>query len=114
VLGVHDVDVQQNHVANNDFFGIALVDYCLVTAGTEFNCADNPPPAPSTTDFVRVVDNTLVNNHGAPPPGPFQGVAADILEIGGGPNNCFSGNTIDNTPPLPVVTIPDPLSPICQ
>ena len=56
----------------------------------------------------------LVDNHGAPPPGPFQGVAADILEIGGGPNNCFSKNKIDNTPPLPVVTIPDPLAPLCD
>jgi parallel beta-helix repeat protein len=114
VLGVHNIDVQKNQVAGNDFFGIGLVDYCLATAPTEFNCTDNPPPAPTAPDYVRVIKNMLVDNHGAPPPGPFQGVAADILEIGGGPNNCFSKNKIDNTPPLPVVTIPDPLAPLCD
>ncbi len=113
VLGVHDVDVEKNLVANNDFFGISLIDYCLATAGTEFNCTDNPPPAATAPDHVEVVKNTLVDNHGAPPPGPFQAIAADIVDLGGGPNVCFSKNKIDNPPGLPVVTIPDPLAPVC-
>jgi parallel beta-helix repeat protein len=118
LLGVHDIDVQKNQVANNDFFGIALIDYCLAVAPTEFNCTDNPPPAAPAPVSVQVIKNTLVNNHSAPPPGPFQDFAADILEAQLDPSaeltNCFSKNTIDNPPSNPPYTIPDPLTPVCN
>jgi parallel beta-helix repeat protein len=118
VMGVHDIDLQMNQVEHNVFIGIGLADYCLVVAGTPFNCTDNPPPANPASERVQVIKNTLVNNHGAPPPGPFQAFAADILEVQADPNaattNCFSKNTINNPPPNPPFTIPDPLVPVCN
>jgi parallel beta-helix repeat protein len=116
LLGVQNVDVQKNQIERNDFFGIALVDYCLVTLGTPFNCTDNPPPtvSPTAPDQDHVIKNKLVDNHAFPPAGPYQSLAADILELAGGPNNCFSKNTITNAFSLsPPLTNPDPLTPVC-
>jgi parallel beta-helix repeat protein len=117
LLGVQNVDVQKNLIERNDFFGIAMVDYCLVTLGTPFNCTDNPPPTvtPTAPDHDQVIKNKLVDNHAFPPAGPYQSLAADILEVGGGPDNCFSKNTIDNASALaPPLTNPDPLAPVCK
>jgi len=124
VLGVPDVDVKWNWVANNNFFGIGLVNYCVAVYGTPFNCNANPYPAPADprpTDDT-VIGNLLMNNHSAPPPGPFQSFAADLVEIvdfidaiapGTSPTtNCFAHNKIWNTQPLAPLTIPDPL-PAC-
>ncbi len=116
VLGVQNVDVQKNLIEKNDFFGIAMVDYCLVVLGTPFDCSMNPPPAGFSTapDHDQIIKNTLVDNHGAPA-GPYASLAADIQAgLGDGPNNCFSKNTINNTPPLLPVTNPDPLAPVCK
>ncbi len=118
-LGVQNVDVQKNLVERNDFFGIALVDYCLVVIGTPFDCTIDPPPvpplgSPTNADFVQVVKNKLVDNHAFPPAGPFQSFAADILELGNGPNDCYSKNAIQNSSALsPALTSPDPLTPAC-
>ena len=115
LLGVQNVDVQKNLVEKNDFFGIAMVDYCLVVLGTPFDCSTKPPPAgfPTAPDYDQVIKNKLVDNH-ASPAGPYASLAADILELGGGSNNCFSKNTINNTPPLLPLTNPDPLTPVCH
>lgn len=117
LLGVNHVDVQNNRVENNDFFGIGMVDYCLAVLGTDYDCATNPPLVEETApDFNQVIGNNLADNHGAPPAGPFQGDAADLLQIiipGTGTNNCFSDNVINNTPPLLPRTIPNPL-PACS
>lgn len=111
ITGVDNLDIEDNLIENNDFLGIAMVDYCLVVAGTRADCADNPPQVEDTApEFNRVVGNTLVNNHGDPPPGQFQAFAADIGELGGA-DNCFSDNLIDNTPPLLPLTIPAMLPP---
>jgi hypothetical protein len=123
VLGVHDVDVVKNDVANNDFFGIATINYCVATFGTDFNCVKNPPPADPAPAHNLVAQNTLEDNHGAPPPasevGPFSAYASDILEFvdfldvispGSTPTtDCYEKNKIKNTPPLEPRTIPDPL-----
>lgn len=93
VLGVDHVDIQGNRIENNDFFGIGMIDYCLAVDGTDFSCATNPPEVRDTSpEFNRFTFNTLSNNGTNPPPGPFQGAAADILGVGGR-NNCSSGNT---------------------
>jgi parallel beta-helix repeat protein len=118
LLGVQDVDVQKNLVKNNDFFGIGLVDYCFAVVGTEFDCTLNPPPAvaPTSPNSNEVIKNQLINNHAAPPAGPFQSLASDILELhfdAVSHNNCYNKNTIENTLPLLPLTIPDPL-PTCQ
>ena len=123
VLGVHDVDVLKNDIANNDFFGIAVINYCVATFGTDFNCGANPPPADPKPAHNLVAKNMLEDNHGAPPPasqvGPFAAYASDILEIvdfldvispGSTPTtDCYYNNKITNTPPLLPLTIPDPL-----
>jgi parallel beta-helix repeat protein len=104
VLGVDTVNVQDNQIENNDFFGIAMVDYCVAVAGTSIGCDVNPPIVPDTSpDNNRLVSNDLSGNGTDPPPGPFQGLAADILALGGN-NNCASGNTATKTiftPELP-------------
>jgi len=115
VLGVDHVDVQKNQIENNDFYGVAVVDYCLPLA------QDCPLPSalPETApDNNQLLKNTLVNNHGNPPDSPFKSVAADIVELqlSGTPEthgDCYSKNTITNTAPLEAQTIPDPL-PQCK
>jgi len=101
LLGVNHVDVQMNQVANNDFFGVAMLDYCVATAGTPFNCTTSPPPVqPTSADDNQVISNVLTNNGTAAPPGPFQAVAADLIALSG-MNNCASGNTATTTVELP-------------
>lgn len=120
LLGVQNVDVQKNLVERNDFFGIAMIDYCLAVVGTPFQCGGNTP-SPTAPEDNQVIKNTLVDNHAYPPVGPFQSLAADILEAQFSPpgtgfylSNCFSKNTIKNAGPLPPpLTNPNPLSPEC-
>jgi parallel beta-helix repeat protein len=104
VLGVDEVDIQDNRIRNNNFFGIAMVDYCIAVDGTANSCENNPPfYADTSPDGNRFIDNEVTGNGADPPPGPFQSVAADILALGGS-NNCASGNVATTTiltPELP-------------
>ena len=101
VLGVDHVDIQRNQIENNDFFGIAMIDYCLAVDGTSFDCRQNPPQVRDTSpDFNQFISNTVTNNATNPPPGPFQSSAADMLGIGG-MNNCASGNIFGTMAFLP-------------
>jgi parallel beta-helix repeat protein len=110
VLGSDHVDVQRNRIENNEFFGIAMIDYCIATAGTPYDCTISPPAVSDTApDYDSFIDNHLTNNHLDPPPGPFQPFAADILGLGG-TNNCSSGNTFA---PSPGVVIFSPALPGC-
>ena len=103
VLGVDHADIEMNRIENNDFFGIGMIDYCLATQGTDFNCASNPPPVKDTSpDNNQFISNDLANNAANPPPGPFQSSAADILALGG-KNNCASGNTAATVNTVPVL-----------
>ncbi len=114
LVGVDKVDLQKNTIENNDFYGVAIVDYCLSRRRIA-HCRRRLPD--TVPDDNQVIKNKLANNHGAPPEGPFQTLAADILEVvipGTGTNNCFSKNVITNTSPLEAVTIPDPLAPECN
>ncbi len=107
VLGVDHVDVQQNRVENNVFFGIAMLDYCFAVAGTQFACPLDPQLPETKPDYDQFISNNLANNHGAPPDGPFKVFASDMLSLPlGGAGDCFSQNTITNTPPLLPLTIP--------
>ncbi len=108
LLGVNHIDVQMNQIGNNDFFGIAMIDYCVATAGTSFNCTTNPPPVqPTSADDNKVISNVLTSNGTAAPPGPFQAVAADLIALNG-MNNCASGNT-----PATATTVEVPELPPC-
>jgi parallel beta-helix repeat protein len=113
ITGVDNIDLENNRIENNNFLGIAMVDYCVVVAGTRADCTENPPQVEDVVpENNRVIGNTLVNNHGDPPPGPFQAFAADILEVATeDAGNCYSDNVIENTAPLVPLTIPDPLPP---
>ena len=104
VLGVDDVDIRDNTIENNNFFGIAMIDYCIAVDGTANSCQNNPPFYEDTSpDDNQLVDNTVTGNGSDPPPGPFESVAGDILGLGG-MNNCASGNvanTVLLSPELP-------------
>ena len=104
VLGVDTVTVQNNRVDNNNFFGIAMSDYCVAVAGTSISCEDNPPIVPDTTpENNKFIGNTLSGNGTNAPPGAFEDLGADILALGGS-DNCASDNIytkIIQTPELP-------------
>jgi hypothetical protein len=89
---------------NNNFFGIAMIDYCIAVDGTDNSCQNNPPFYSDTSpDGNRFIDNEITGNGSDPPPGPFEAVAGDFLGLGG-TNNCASGNVAPNTilsPELP-------------
>jgi len=94
VLGVDRVDIRNNRIQNNDFFGIAMVDYCIAVDGSANSCENNPPFFTDTSpDDNRFVDNVVTGNAANPPPGPFEAVASDFLSLGGS-NNCASGNEV--------------------
>ncbi|MEO8133954.1 MAG: right-handed parallel beta-helix repeat-containing protein [Betaproteobacteria bacterium] len=105
VLGVDNVDVSKNRIENNNFFGIAMIDYCIAVGGTSFDCTLNIPEVETSPDNNRFTSNALFGNGGDPEPGPFAPFASDILALGG-TNNCFSNNTA-------TLTIPFPLTPEC-
>jgi parallel beta-helix repeat protein len=93
VLGVDDVDIRDNDIQDNNFFGIAIIDYCIAVDGTANSCQNNPPFYSDTSpDDNSIVDNVITDNGSDPPPGPFEAIAGDLLGLGGS-NNCASGNT---------------------
>lgn len=105
VLGVDNVDLEDNLIEDNNFFGIAQVDYCLAVDGSAVSCAVNPPQVRDTApEFNRFINNVIRNNGSDPPPSPFASSASDILNVGGR-NNCASGNTFDTIVQQP--TLPE-------
>jgi parallel beta-helix repeat protein len=93
VLGVDTVDIRDNEIQNNNFFGIAMIDYCIAVDGTDNSCQNNPPFYTDVSpDGNKIVENVVTGNGSDPPPGPFESIAGDILGLGGS-NNCASDNT---------------------
>ena len=97
-------EIRDNLIQGNNFFGIALIDYCIAVDGTANSCENNPPYyADTSPDNNQLVDNTVTGNGANPPPGPFQPFAGDILGVGG-TGNCASGNVANKVilpPDLP-------------
>ena len=97
-VGVDDSLISGNLVEDNDFVGIAIVDYCLPFQGTPFDCSIDPTITPElladqAAENNSVVGNNLVNNGTDPDPGPFQPFAADLTLLTlGDHNNCFQDN----------------------
>jgi hypothetical protein len=97
-VGVDDSLIANNRIENNDFTGIAMVDYCLVVLGTPFDCGLDPSVTPEffadqTSSGNRVIGNVLVNNGTSPDPGdPFAFTAADLTFLSFGEGNCFADN----------------------
>jgi hypothetical protein len=95
VLGVDDVTVSDNLVENNDFYGIAIVNWCLAVDGSAFACPLIEPIVEPAAENNTVVNNTFINNGTNPEPGhPLEAFAADItfVELTAA-GNCFAGNT---------------------
>lgn len=105
LLGVDNVEVRNNRVENNNFFGIGMIDWCLGVDGTAFSCSERPPAVRDTApDNNSFIGNHLVNNGTAPPPGPFQALASDLLALSGsGRNNCGNDNIAGTTVELPTL-----------
>jgi len=92
LLGVDRVEVRGNRIENNNFFGLAFIDYCVAVDGSDFACSRRPPNIRDTApEDNRIIGNIFVNNGGSPPPGPFQGLAGDLLGLGGR-RNCENDN----------------------
>lgn len=98
-LGVDDSVASGNLVENNDFAGIAVVDYCLPLLGTEFACTVDPTITPEfladqQAENNRVVGNTLVDNAtNIDPESPFAAYAGDLVLLTADDHgNCFSDN----------------------
>ena len=98
-VGVDDSVIAGNVVEDDDFIGIALVDYCLVVLGGPFDCGVDPEVTPG---FVadgeatnnRVVDNVLRNDGTNPDPSaPFAFATSHLgLLTGADHGNCYAGN----------------------
>ncbi|MBW1905309.1 MAG: right-handed parallel beta-helix repeat-containing protein [Deltaproteobacteria bacterium] len=98
-VGVDESVASGNLVEDNDFIGIAVVDYCLPFQGTPFDCSLDPTITPEfladqAAEDNSVVENNLVNNGTMPDPGnPFAAFAADLTLLTlGDHNNCFQNN----------------------
>jgi len=94
VLGVDTVMVDGNLVENNDYYGVALVDWCTAVAGTPNNCNDNEAVADQWVRNVTVKKNTFINNGTNPTSHPLEAFASDIISLTGvsGANNCIDPN----------------------
>jgi len=98
VLGTDGATIMKNVVENNDFYGIAIVDWCLATDGSDFDC-DNIPLDPGINEFPEqniVQDNAFINNGTNPVAHPMAPYAADITYIAWDDyGNCFARNEYD-------------------
>lgn len=115
-LGVDDSVASGNLIENNDFAGIAVVDYCLPLLGTDFACTVDPTITPAfledeRAENNRVEGNTLVDNAtNIDPSNPFAQYAGDLVLLTTDDHgNCFSDNEystefsfIGDLPPCPV------------
>ncbi len=110
VVGVDRVTIEKNEITGNDFVGVAVLDWCIVLDGTDFDCATNPPIYQPAPDNNLVRKNDLGNNGNNPPPGIFAALAGDLALVSfanppyspiGGHGNCFT----DNDPVAPQLSV---------
>jgi parallel beta-helix repeat protein len=95
VLGVQNVQVLDNLIENNDFYGVSVVDYCVAVEGTSRDCDIIPAIADPRPMNVITGDNELNNNGTMPDPEhPLSEFADDLIYISVDQNlpNIFCGN----------------------
>ena len=97
----------KNRIEGHDFTGLVIADYCVVVAGTAFDCAADPEISPEflldqAASDNQVVDNVFVNNGKNPDPShPFSPFASDIaLLTEGDHGNGFCGNEFETVASL--------------
>jgi parallel beta-helix repeat protein len=106
-LGVDESTISGNLIEDNDYAGIAIADYCVVTSLTPFPCGVDPDTqnplflADQAAENNTVIGNTVINNGGNPPPPPLGGFAADLVLLTLPPppppdhGNCYENNVFD-------------------
>jgi len=112
LIGVDRVNVRRNKIKNNNTFGVAVAQWCLVAGG----CTDTDPPPtgfPDTwPDGNRFVNNVFKHN-GTNGQGDFAFLAADItyVVLDATHTNCFAKKNTYSTFKK-VVPDPPPVTPI--
>ncbi len=98
-IGVDDSRISGNLVENNDYIGIAVVDYCAVVQGGPFDCAIDPTVTPGFVALSEATNNTIednvlhANGLSPDPASPFAFAASDLgLLTAGDHGNCYAGN----------------------
>jgi parallel beta-helix repeat protein len=104
LLGINNAVVQDNHVTDHQFIGVAVVSTLVIAL-----LADLPPETfagiEPNPDGVKVISNLVKDNGTAPPAGfPFPGV--DLLWDGSGSGNCWSRNVYRTSYPEVLPTCP--------
>jgi parallel beta-helix repeat protein len=85
LIGPDFSTIENNHVQDHDFFGIAVADYCLTVFGTPFSCLIDPGPPgfldDESSSFNRIIGNVLINNGNNVPDGHSFAFAAGDISI---------------------------------
>jgi hypothetical protein len=112
LMGVSGHQIAGNRVENNDFFGIAVVDFCIALTGAPGPCSPDPnwsghDPVPRDN---MIAGNRFVNNGTNPPSWhPLADYAADIITAVFEPaGNSFHGNTCTTYDFIGVEQVPAP------
>jgi hypothetical protein len=106
LVGVDKAVIKSNLIENNEFYGIAVLDYCTSVAvlPPERNCETRPPLDDPVADDNLFQGNELNNNAINPPDHPMALVAAEIVfgqgllvELPHPPEgNCFKKNDLSD------------------
>jgi hypothetical protein len=104
--------ITQNHIEDNHFSGVAIVDYCVSVAGSPQQCCEEADQQDCDRNTLkpgflpdqaaennRVVENTLINNGTDPVAHPFDFSAADLtlITLPDDHGNCFEDNSLSAT-----------------
>jgi hypothetical protein len=82
VLGVDTVHGVSNIVEDNDFYGVALVDYCAAVDGGDNDCELNPAIVQGMPEANVFEKNEYIDNGTNPDPDhPLASYAADFTYI---------------------------------
>ncbi|MFN2377114.1 MAG: nitrous oxide reductase family maturation protein NosD [Candidatus Binatia bacterium] len=105
VLGVDRILIESNLIEGNDFYGVALVDYCAAVAGSASDCGMIPAIVEGFPELNKIAKNELIDNGTAPDPmHPLADYAADLTYIltdifDPNPSPPYSPNTVCATTP---------------
>jgi hypothetical protein len=104
--------ITRNHIEDNHFSGVAIVDYCVSVADTPQQCCVEPEQEDCDQNTLkpgflpdqaaennRVVANELINNGTEPVEHPFDFAAADLtlVTLPDDHGNCYEDNSISAT-----------------